>query len=122
MSSRETQVWSTENLTTANVPLLVMAATTALLNRLTPEQRIDFQLFWDEIPPRMQHIPFELSGDSWTPAVIDEVKPPRMNILHAFSRLPLTSVNDHNSVENHNARRDPAYRHMSRRNTRVLDS
>ena len=61
----------------------------ALLDRFSPEQRASFQKLWEDIPPHLRHIVFDLSGDGWTPTVIDRLRSILIRYSERFSTGPL---------------------------------
>ena len=67
-------------------PSLAAAAATAsplpaLLERLTPEQRVSFLRVWHRQPRHLPEITFDLHGRAWTPAGIEELG----DVLREFS-------------------------------------
>ncbi|CAB1107122.1 unnamed protein product [Ectocarpus sp. CCAP 1310/34] len=59
-----------------------------LLERLDAAQQKIFLSLWDRLPPHMRAMMFNLHGEGWTPAVIDE------HVLHNFRDFFSTSPTD----------------------------
>ena len=59
-----------------------------LLKRLTAEQRASFIKLWDKLPPHLRDIKFDLHGEGWTPAVIDQLGTVLFDYQDVFSTSP----------------------------------
>ena len=83
---------------TISEPSLAAAAATAspspaLLERLTPEQRVSFLRVWHRLPRHLREITFDLHSPEWTPPAIEELG----DVLREFPDVLSSSKTDFGS-------------------------
>ena len=57
-----------------------------VLKRLSPESRESFLQLWNQLPPHLRDINFDLHGPGWEPAVIKELSDVLLEFQDRFSR------------------------------------
>ena len=58
----------------------------ALLERLTPEQRASFLCVWERLPPHLRAVSFDLHGTGWTPPAIEQLADFLCDFTDVFSK------------------------------------